>query len=336
MSFTPPLEMKTIIKSLPEFNLDIYAGIAPTELVVFAVRVLQEDGLPAATEEIISACFRLFPHRFSLKNYFYWPDSALIMRYLNEAKEKGDLKGKPADGFAVKVQGRQTVKRVAKILGVTLPTPEKKGKKSARVDRKAEPVKAKGKKQAEVKMPVGRKKPAVKKKAPPVKKINSRKVASKGQEKKKALKQKSQPRQLTLLPPPAGAKKTVQGTAARPKIKKEARPVKKEEKGRVAPIPASKEEKVKAGKVIHLMERSDAYRQYKKLDGKARISEFDFRNMLFATMESSSETLKRNVELFKRYANLHSRADLAAFLNFCEVSFAGLLKPSARKIGKRK
>ncbi|NOH01707.1 MAG: hypothetical protein HND47_06980 [Chloroflexi bacterium] len=81
------------------------------------------------------------------------------------------------------------------------------------------------------------------------------------------------------------------------------------------------------------MERSDAYLQYKKNGGKARISEFDFRNMLYATMESSAETLRRNVELFKRYAGIHNRTDLIAFLTFCEESFAPLLnaKQPARK-----
>ncbi|MDP1548308.1 MAG: hypothetical protein Q8L87_20025, partial [Anaerolineales bacterium] len=104
------------------------------------------------------------------------------------------------------------------------------------------------------------------------------------------------------------------------------RKVKVEEK----PI-VSKEEKVKAGKVVTMVERSDAYRLYKKLGAKAKISEFDFRNMLFATMESSAETLKRNLELFKRYAGIHNRADLIPFFEYCEGGFAPLLKSSAKK-----
>jgi hypothetical protein len=88
----------------------------------------------------------------------------------------------------------------------------------------------------------------------------------------------------------------------------------------------SNEEKIKAGKVIKFVEKSDAYRLYVKNGKQAKISEFDFRNMLFATMESSAETLTRNVILFKRYADIHNRNDLINFYDFCETHFANLLK----------
>ncbi|MDO8754021.1 MAG: hypothetical protein Q7J80_09030, partial [Anaerolineales bacterium] len=108
---------------------------------------------------------------------------------------------------------------------------------------------------------------------------------------------------------------------------------------KIAPAVAShisREVKAKAGKVIRLMESSDAYHLYKKNGSKSRISEFDFRSLLLCTMESSPETLARNVNLFKGYVNIHNRHDLTTFLNFCEVSFASLLKPTGRKINKKK
>ena len=98
----------------------------------------------------------------------------------------------------------------------------------------------------------------------------------------------------------------------------------------------SKEEKVKAGKVVQVMERSDAYRQYKKAGDKSRISEFDFRSLLLCTMESSPETLARNVNMFKGYANIQNRQDLVVFLNFVEGSFSGLLNSSGKKLAKKK
>ena len=101
----------------------------------------------------------------------------------------------------------------------------------------------------------------------------------------------------------------------------------------LAPVAASKEEKDKAAKVIKQIERSDAYQLYRRNGKRAQIGEFDFRNMLFATMESSAETLKRNVELFKRYAGIHFRTDLIAFLDFCEESFSNLLISKVK--GKR-
>jgi hypothetical protein len=97
----------------------------------------------------------------------------------------------------------------------------------------------------------------------------------------------------------------------------------------------SKEEKVKAEKIVRSIERSDAYRMYSR-NGHGKLSEFDFRNMLLATMESTPETLARNVQLFKSSAAIHNRQDLIKFLDACEAMFASLLKPSEKKAAKRK
>lgn len=439
-----------ITRNSSEFKADAYASIPAGELVVFAVQLVQADTAPVAVEEVVSTCFRLFPHSFSLKNYFYWPDSALVTRRLHDAKEKGLLKGSPAEGFEVKGRGTQLAKRIAKALGVTLPmppkvepepakevpvpvlvetapiklpeaqlpllpemkeTPKKEPVKAAAkkpvVKKKATPAKAK-KEKKEVKpitaapnkkvsvkktvTPKAEKKapakkavtPAPKKKTPtkkavrvvattktpekkttapaPTKKVKARKAAApalvkttpkkktpapkgsapKMEKKAPAPKKESpkpkaaQPAQLTLsLPATPPAKKTAERSAAKPSVKKETKPVKQE----TAPTPQvqiSKEEKDKAGKFVKLMERSDAFQQYRKNGGKAKISEFDFRNMLYATMESSAETLKRNVDLFKRYAGIHNRADLITFLAFCEDSFAPLLMPQAKRTRNQK
>ncbi len=394
MVFSAPTETKTIIKTLPEFKMDVYENVTSAELAVFAVHALQDDGHYAATEEIVSACFRLFPHRFSLKNYFYWPDSALIMFYLNEAKEKGDLKGKPADGFAVKVQGRQTVKRVAKILGVTLPAPEKK-KKPAPALKKVEAIQA-DKPKAKKKIIV----PQEKKSAEPVKKkeaASQKKKSAAPVMKKQVVRpaKKTLPSKAKIVPTPAPLKQaTLPQIKVEPKKKEQARPVahvpvkktpapKKEklrkqahvksaqpaqltmalsivEKKKTKPAPSaskkvepkpvkvamalaptvaikvSKEEKVKAGKVVRVMETSDAYRQYKRTGVKSKISEFDFRSLLLCTMESSPQTLARNVNTFKGYASIQSRQDLVTFLNFVESSFSGLLNSSGKKLAKKK
>ncbi len=499
-----------LINTLPEFTSGVYASIAPSELVVFAVYALQDDGHYSATEEIVSACFRLFPHRFSLKNYFYWPDSASIVSFLNEAKNNGDLKGNPTEGFAVKVQGRQTVKRVAKVLGVTLPAPEKKVQAPAVEIKQVEPVqpsqpeaekkeevpqaitpvqpvlsekpvkkkvtapqkkkparnplvkklrvkvekksrtpltkKVPAKKQEMVSeekksvAPVTKEKPvkknaAVSKEKKPVKKLPVKKqvvveekkpvpfVAAKVPARKKkpsvlpVVKKSPAKKKIAAQPKKKPVKKTPPKQAVPVKVKELQKPelvkqepllqVKVEEQKKieqakpVASIPAqkipapkaekpkkqspvksaqpaqltmlplveekkeksaspvekkvepkpvkvqmvivpaveikvSKEEKVKAGKVVQVMERSDAYRQYKKNGDKSKISEFDFRSLLLCTMESSPETLARNVNTFKGYANIQNRQDLVVFLNFVEGSFSGLLNSSGKKLAKKK
>jgi len=99
--------------------------------------------------------------------------------------------------------------------------------------------------------------------------------------------------------------------------------------------PITKEVKERAGKFTRMMERSDAYLHYKKHAGNSKISEFDFRSLLLCTMESSPETLARNVELFKGYAGINNREDLTMFLNFCEDRFSYLLK-SQKPVRKAK
>ncbi|MCJ7436119.1 MAG: hypothetical protein MUO77_21785 [Anaerolineales bacterium] len=92
--------------------------------------------------------------------------------------------------------------------------------------------------------------------------------------------------------------------------------------------------KIRAGKFVHLMEKSDAYIHYKKNGKSSKISEFDFRSLLLCTMESSPETLARNVEKFKGYAGIHNRQDLVVFLNFCAEKLSYLLAPQIKRSTK--
>jgi hypothetical protein len=416
----------------PTIPQDKYASLPTGELVLFAIQLLHADGPPATVEEIVSTCFKLFPHRFSLKNYFYWPDSALVVHVLTDAKEKKLIKESPADGFILRPAGRKVARQSAKAMGVRFPMPPKMEKPTVddivpvgygppKVEKQTaddivpagdrpQAVAKKKVKPAPVKKKVIKKKEAPKavkkksdtKKAQPEKKskvtgassltpkakpkakkvVRKKKTVAKAvlpAKKKMAAKPKAQPKKTVSKPTPkvqakkpiskpvpkkkapaskkekAPVKATVKKAQAvtqlplpvpaipkkeakKPVVRKKVQPqVKQEAKPVVEKIPAvSKEEKVKAGKVIKQVERSDAYRQYKKLGRKAKISEFDFRDMLFATMESSAETLKRNVNLFKRYADIHSRADLIAFLDFTEGSFAPLLRSQAKQPARKR
>lgn len=384
-----------ITKNSSEFNRDEYASLATGDLVLLAMAVIQAEESPAAVEEIVSTCFRLFPHSFALKNYFYWPDSALVTRRLQDAKEKRLLKGSSADGYELKGKGKQTARQIAKALGVSLPVAPKpeapavveavekkeepatvkaeqkkaalKKKEPAKVKAKAKPVEKKSVKKTKPKKSVTQAvksaKPAPKKKSPaakkpsvvevkaekkvevkPVVKVKAKsapkaKPESPKKEAKSARKLKVQKEknasatQLALMLAPPTAKKKEKAPAVKLRVKKEAKPVKVETPPAMA---VSKEEKDKAAKVIKQLERSDAYQLYKRNGRRAQIGEFDFRNMLYATMESSAETLKRNLELFKRYADIHFRTDLIAFLEFCEEHFKSLLTVKTKQSFRKK
>lgn len=377
---------------MPSIPQDKYASLPTGDLVLFAVQHLHADGVSATTEEIVSACFKLFPHRFALKNYFYWPDSAHVVQALKYAKEKGYIKDSPADGLVLRPAGRRIARQSAKAMGIPFPSPPRAEKPKAaeiqpelesavqpqppkkaaappkmkrrvkkaekNIERKTKPkpkrVKPAAKVAAKPILPVKktvRKKttaekavPSPKKKPAPKPKVQPgrKKAPVRRKEKMAAKPARKKPRAEKQLPSLAPAAPTKE--AKKPVIGKKSvrRKIQAKVGGEAKPVPAekgfaiSKEEKVKAGKVVHQMERSDAYRQYKKLGRKAKISEFDFRNMLFATMESSAETLKRNVDLLRRYAGIHNRVDLITFLDFAEGSFESLLKPQARQPARKK
>lgn len=334
---------KIKIKNLPKIETDVYSMIGLNNLVVYAVHYLQEYEVTASVEEIVSICFRLFPRSFALKNYPHWPDSALVIRRLNDAREKENLKGNSMDGFSLKYKGKLLAKRVAKLLGLVQSAPAKTKKKIA----PTQPVKVQAKrtriilqkkkviapkstqliKQETLPLIRAKKFPA----PVPVKKANKQTqspAAIKKKQHKQSVIKTALSKQLTL------------GflTAQEKKINPIAQ-VSKKKREVIAPvvlIHVSKEEKAKAGKFVHSMERSDAYIQYKKNGNNSKIGEFDFRSLLLCTMETSRETLIKNMNLFKGYAGIHNRQDLIVFLSFCEDKFSYLLKPQNKPVRKAK
>jgi hypothetical protein len=373
------------IKNLPKIEPAVYSTVALNDLVVFSANYLQERGIAITVEEMVSICFRLFPQSFSLQNYPRWPDSALVIRRLNDCREKGLLKGSSLDGFELKFKGQKLAERTAKALGLVKPASVKKKAAVSRVKPKkikvipkakklpAKPVTSslKRKKSAAPKKQVNKTPVAVKKtvvkskpiqakqkavpKPAPAKPVVKKQVvtsSSKGKgtipPKQKSGPQKSKPpmQMKMVLPmkevPPAKQVVIRKKSSSAPQLTKlqaiqpEIVIPAKEAKSSAPELFVSKEERVKAEKIVRAMERSDAYKIYSKNGHNAKLSEFDFRNMLFATMESTPETLIRNVNLFKGSASIHNRQDLIKFLDFCEVNFSSLLKPTVKKAVKKK
>jgi hypothetical protein len=95
------------------------------------------------------------------------------------------------------------------------------------------------------------------------------------------------------------------------------------------------EVKTRAGRFVRSIETSDAFIHYRKNGRNSRISEFEFRSMLLCTMESSSETLKRNLDQFREYVSIYNRRDLSSFLDLCEDRFSQLLASSRKYSGKQ-
>jgi len=73
----------------------------------------------------------------------------------------------------------------------------------------------------------------------------------------------------------------------------------------------------KITRVILEVEKHPLYRNYLK-DGKhIQVPETLLRDLLFATMDTSDEELRENLEKLKEYCDLLGREDIKEFLEFC-------------------
>lgn len=328
-------------RSLPKFDPSVYSAISSVNLVAYAIHFLLERGIEIHMEDVVFGCFLLFPHKFALKKYPRWPDSAVVGRRVGDCRSKGYIAANTDFGFKLTVKGTLAAERAAKALGIFKVQkpglPQKPAEKVIAqqavqltlLETKAvvapvvvsEPVK---KKEAAVVAPVATSKPVKKKEEKAVVPVVSEPV------KKKEV--------AVVTPVVLKPAKKKEEKAVVPVVSE---PVKKKEEKAVVPVvvsqAVSREEKARAAKFVRAMEVSDAYRLYKKNGKESKISEFDFRSLLLCTMESSSETLARNVELYKGYASIHNRQDLLTFLGYCETSFETLLKPGpVKKAAKKK
>ena len=130
----------------PRFDPTIYTKIILNDLVVYSVYYLHKQGHAVTSEDIISACFVLFPKRFSMRKYPQYPDSGIVSRRWGDCKSKGYLKGNATKGFQITARGIKKAQKVERALGKPL--------KPVRVRKPASSPKGKAEKPAVVSTPV--------------------------------------------------------------------------------------------------------------------------------------------------------------------------------------
>ena len=204
------------------FSPDIYGRIALNDLVTYAVYFLSQTGREISAEDIVAACFKLFPARFHLRGYAQWPDSTVVNKRWVDCRDKGFLQGSTAAGFSLTAKGLELAEKTGAILS---------GK---------------------------------------------------------------------------------QRQFAKPGLGK-----------------VSGEMRTRAGRFVKSLESSEAYQKFCAAGSADTIAEFDFRNMLLCTMETSASTLRNNLEQFRQYASLYQRKDLLDFLDCCQSKFASLLSEAS-------
>ncbi|HEU0296186.1 MAG TPA: hypothetical protein VFR47_25850 [Anaerolineales bacterium] len=101
----------------PTFDPDTYAKITLNDLVMYSTYFLHQQGSEITSEDIISACFLLFPRRFALRKHPHWPDSGMVTRHRSLCKGKGYLRGSANTGFQITAKGIRRAEKVEKSLG---------------------------------------------------------------------------------------------------------------------------------------------------------------------------------------------------------------------------
>ena len=104
----------------PRFDPNVYSKITLNDLVVYSTYYLHRQGAEIRSEDIISACFVLFPKRFSLRKYPQWPDAGIVSRRWGDCKSKGYLRGNANKGFELTARGIKRAEKVEKLLGEPL------------------------------------------------------------------------------------------------------------------------------------------------------------------------------------------------------------------------
>lgn len=83
--------------------------------------------------------------------------------------------------------------------------------------------------------------------------------------------------------------------------------------------------RTRSGRLIMEIENSVIYHRYKNLGEATEISDFEFCDLIYTTLDSSPETMCKHLKLFLDAASDYERTEIKAFLLFCQTKFRHLL-----------
>lgn len=89
--------------------------------------------------------------------------------------------------------------------------------------------------------------------------------------------------------------------------------------------------RTRSGRLVKHIENSDAYKKFTKSEKTDDITEFEFCDLLYSTLDTLPTLRGRNFEELKYHASVYERSDLLAFLDQCKKRFQNLLTEKERK-----
>lgn len=79
--------------------------------------------------------------------------------------------------------------------------------------------------------------------------------------------------------------------------------------------PKEFENRTRSGKIVHIMEKSDGYKKYLETKTIDQITEFDLREILHCTMDSTTEMLNRSFVELSQHLEVCKKNEMLKFLN---------------------
>lgn len=89
--------------------------------------------------------------------------------------------------------------------------------------------------------------------------------------------------------------------------------------------------RTRSGRLVKHIERSLAFKKYKQDNKVDRISEFEFCDLVYSTLDTDPSLRKRNLEELKYHCNVYERKDMLTFFEQCEKRFKNLLRDASEK-----
>ncbi|MDO8574913.1 MAG: hypothetical protein Q7R61_01415 [bacterium] len=117
------IDIKRMVLGLKPLSIKGYEKLDLDRLVIYALYMLEEKGIPLYFDYICVGLFKLFPRKFSLANFKQYPDVFRIHNAvrrttgaLSDKDKKRWANGSSEHGFSLTDLGREIAKQVARLI----------------------------------------------------------------------------------------------------------------------------------------------------------------------------------------------------------------------------
>jgi len=96
------------------FEEELYKRIPVSNLILFGIYSVSQNGKECTFERLVQKCFTLFPKVFCFSQYPKWPDARKLDRPLRALRNKKLIIGDPKTSFSLTKKGKKLAIDIAK------------------------------------------------------------------------------------------------------------------------------------------------------------------------------------------------------------------------------